>query len=58
MQREKNYNLQSKAYFNCALSAFKKKQNPVRPIFDAAEKSFFSMTTRNSFFLISSFFID
>ena len=35
---------------------FSKKQNCVRPILDGAKKSFFSMRTRNSFFLISSFY--
>ncbi len=40
MQREKLYNLQSKAYFNCILLVFKKKQNPVRP-FSLPRENFF-----------------
>ena len=41
MQRDKLYNLQSKAYSNYVLFIFKKKQHSVRLMSDAAKESFF-----------------
>ena len=55
MQRGKFYNLQSKAYFNCILFVFEKKQNSVRPIVTVAKSHFF-LHKRKTFFLISSFY--
>ena len=55
MQREKLYNLQSKAYLNCILF-FSKKAKLSATSFRRCEKSFFSTQTRNFFFLISSFY--
>ncbi len=58
MQREMLYNLVIKAYLNCVLFVFTKKQNSVRPIFVVAKKSFFStpiidliFSSSNTFYL-------
>jgi len=37
MQREKLYNLHNKAYFNCEMFVYEKKQNPVQLVFAIAK---------------------
>jgi len=56
MQREKPYNLQSKAYFNCILFVFKKSKTLCDQFLPLRKKSFLSKQMRNFFFLISSFY--
>src|ERR1700722_13081799 len=56
MQREKLYNPQSKAYFNCILFVFKNSKILCDQFSLLRKNPFFSTRTRNCFFLISSFY--
>ena len=54
MQREKLYNLQSKAYFNCVVFVFKKRKILCEQFLSLQKKSFF-LHERGTLFLILSF---
>src|ERR1700722_11574361 len=56
MQREKFYNPQSKAYFNCILFVFKNSKILCDQFSSLRKNPFFSTRTRNCFFLSSSFY--